>query len=107
MNGEVVTDLLANHHIFTVDEVLTSIKERETATDGSTFDTYEEDEFGLSRLVVESKLSEPRSEKIRIRCDHLVNFYDLPGPEIFAMAMDICNGCQSFDIEEAQEKLMH
>jgi hypothetical protein len=34
----------------------------------------------------------------------LVNFYDLPGPEIFAMAMDICNASQSFDIEGAQEK---
>jgi hypothetical protein len=43
-------------------------------------------------------------EKIRIRYDHLVNFYDLPGPAIFAMAMDICNASQSFDIEGAQEK---
>jgi hypothetical protein len=44
-------------------------------------------------------------EKIRIRYDHLVTFYDLPGPAIFAMAMDICNASQSFDIEGAQEKI--
>jgi hypothetical protein len=104
MNGTVVTYLLANNHLFTVDNVLTSIEERETATDASKFDTYEEDEFGLYRLVVESKLSEPMREKIRICYDHLVNFYDLPGPAIFAMAMDICNASQSFDIEGAQEK---
>jgi hypothetical protein len=104
MNEAVVTDLLANHHLFTVDEVLTSIEERETATDGSKFDTYKEDELGLSRLVAESKLSEPMREKIRIRYDHLVNLYDLPGPAIFSMAMDICNSSQSFDIEGAQEK---
>jgi hypothetical protein len=94
MNGNVVTDVLANHHLFTVDNVLTSIEERETATDKSKYDTYEEDEFGLSRLVVKSKLSEPMREKIRIRYDHLINFYDLPGPAIFAMAMDICNASQ-------------
>jgi hypothetical protein len=43
MNGTVVTVLLANHHLFTVDNVLTSIEERETATDKSKYDTYEED----------------------------------------------------------------
>jgi hypothetical protein len=104
MNGTVVTDLLANHHLFTVDNVLTSIEERETATDASKFDTYEEDKFGLSRHVVESKLSKPTREKIHIHYDHLVNFYDLPGPAIFAMAVEICNSSQSFDIEGAQEK---
>jgi hypothetical protein len=104
MNRTVVTDLLANHHLFTVDNVLTSIQERETATDKSKYDTYEEDEFGLSQFVVERKFSEPMREKICIHYDHLVNFYDLPVPEIFAMAMDICNASQSFDIEGAQEK---
>jgi hypothetical protein len=97
-------DLLANHHLFTVTDVLTSIEAREVATDASVYDVYEQDDFGLSRLLVESKLGEPLREKIRIRYDHLINFYDLPGPAIFAMAMDICNASQSFDIEGAQEK---
>jgi hypothetical protein len=44
-------------------------------------------------------------EKICIRYDHLVNFYDLPGPAIFAMTMEICNASQSFDIEGAEEKI--
>jgi hypothetical protein len=56
------------------------------------------------RLLVESKLGEPLRENIRIRYDHVINFYDLPGPAIFAMAMDICNASQSFDKEGAQEK---
>jgi hypothetical protein len=102
--GTMVVDLLANHHMFTVTGVLTSIKEREVATDASVYDVYEQDDFGLSCLLVESKLGEPLREKIRIRYDHLVNFYDLHGPAIFAMAMDICNTSQSFDIEGAQEK---
>jgi hypothetical protein len=98
-----VFDFLANHHLFTVTDVLTSIEEREVATYASVYDVYEQDDFGLSRLLVESKLGEPLREKIRIRYDHLVNFYDLPGPAIFAMAMDICNASQSFDIEGSQE----
>jgi hypothetical protein len=80
-------DLLANHHLCTVTDVLTSIEEQEVATDASVYDVYEQDDFGLSRLLVESKLGEPLREKIRIRYDHLVNFYDLPGPAIFEMAM--------------------
>jgi hypothetical protein len=86
-----VVDLLANHHIFTVTDVLTSIQDREVATDASAYDVYEQDDFGLSRLLVESKLGEPLREKIRIRYDHLINFYDLPGPgpAIFAMANDV------------------
>jgi hypothetical protein len=100
--GTMVVDLLANHHLFTVTDVLTSIGEREVATDASVYDVYEQDDFGLSRLLVERKLA--LRKKIQIRYDHLVNFYDLPGPAIFAMAMDICNASQSFDIERAHEK---
>jgi hypothetical protein len=88
-------DLLANHHLFTVTDVLTSIEAREVATDASVYDVYEQDDFGLYRLLVESKLGEPLREKIRIRYEHfLINFYDLHGPAIFAMAMNICNASQ-------------
>jgi hypothetical protein len=102
--GTAVIDLLANHHLFTVTDVLTSIETRELAIDASAYDVYEQDDFGLYRLLVESKLGDPLREKIQIRYDHLINFYDLPGPAIFAMAMDICNASKSFDIEGAQEK---
>jgi hypothetical protein len=97
-------DFLANHHMFTVTEVLASITSRETATDDSKYDEYEEDDIGLSRLLVESKLGEPLREKIRVRYDHLTSFHDLPGPALFIMALDICNVSQSFDIEGAQDK---
>jgi hypothetical protein len=102
----IVMDLLANHHMFTVTEVLASITSRETAiaTDESKYDECEEDDFGLSRLLVESKLGEPLREKIRVRYDHLTSFHDLPGPDLFIMALDICNAYQSFDIEGAQDK---
>jgi hypothetical protein len=102
--GTKVVDLLDNNHLFTVMDVLTSTEAREDATDGSEYDVYEKDDFRLFCLLVESKLGEPLREKIHIRYDHLANLYDLPGPAIFAMAMDICNASQSFDIEGAQEK---
>jgi hypothetical protein len=71
--GTTVMDLLANYHMFTVTEVLASIASLETATDDSKYDEYEEDDFGLSRLLVESKLGEPLREKIRVRYDHLTS----------------------------------
>jgi hypothetical protein len=43
-------------------------------------------------------------EEIPVRYDHLPQFHDLPGPAIFAMAMDICNPSQAFDIEGSQDK---
>jgi hypothetical protein len=43
MNGTVVTFLLATHHLVTVDEVLTSIEARESATDKSKYGTYGEE----------------------------------------------------------------
>jgi hypothetical protein len=72
--GTMVVDLLANHHLFTVTDVLTSIEAREVATDASVYDVYEQDDFGLSRLLVERKLGDPLREKIRIRYDHLIIF---------------------------------
>jgi hypothetical protein len=44
-------------------------------------------------------------EKIRIRNDHLPDFFDLPVPALFSMVMDICNASQSFDVEGAQKSL--
>jgi hypothetical protein len=87
--GTKVVDLLAHHHLFTVTDILTSIDAQEVAIDGSEYDIYEQDDFGLSHLIDESKLGELLREKIRIRYDHLSNLYDLPGPVIFAVAMDI------------------
>jgi hypothetical protein len=85
----IFSSLLSKEYASTVNNRI--IKDREVATDASVYDVYEQDDFGMSCLLVESKLGEPMGEKIRIRYDHLVNFYDLPGPAIFAMVMDICN----------------
>jgi hypothetical protein len=47
-----------------VKDFLTSIEAREATTDDSYYDDYEQDEFGLSRLLVEIKLGEPLKESI-------------------------------------------
>jgi hypothetical protein len=104
IRGTRVMDVLANHYLFSVNDVLMSIEDRETATDASAYNVYEQDNFELSCLLVEIKFGEPLREEIRICCDHLMNLYDLPGPAIFSVAVDICNASQSFDIEGAQEK---
>jgi hypothetical protein len=95
-------DLLANHDIFSVNGVITSIESIEIATDAAAYDVYEQDNFGLSRLLVERKLFKPLREKTRIRYDHLTNFFNLPGPAIVAMTMDICNASKFFETEGAQ-----
>jgi hypothetical protein len=51
--------------VFTVTDVLTSIQDREVATDASPYNIYELYDFELSRLLVESKLGEPLREKIQ------------------------------------------
>jgi hypothetical protein len=84
LRGTIVMDFLANHHLFSLNDVLTSIEVRETVTDASAYNVYEQD------------------NNIRICYDHYNNFYDLPVPAILSMAMDICNASQSFDIEGAQ-----
>jgi hypothetical protein len=58
----------------------------------------------LSHILVESKLGERLREKMCMHYGHLSNFYDFPGPAIFAMAMYICNASRHFDIDLAQDE---
>jgi hypothetical protein len=74
-------------------------------TDASKYDLYERDEIDLTRLVVESRLTEKMRDAIRTRYHHDPLFYDYPGPVICMMALSICNASQSYDIEGAQKNL--
>jgi hypothetical protein len=58
----------------------------------------------MSRLVVESRLTEKMKDVICTRFDHDPAFYDYPGPVVFMMVLDICNASQLFDIDGTQHK---
>jgi hypothetical protein len=73
--------------------------------DVSKYDSFERDNIDMTRLAVESRLTEKIRDAIRTRYNHDPAFYDYPGPVIFMMALDICNASQSFDIDGAQTKL--
>jgi hypothetical protein len=75
--------------------------------DASKYYLYERDEIDLTRLVVESRLTEKMRDAIRTRYDHDPLFYDYHGPVIFMMTLSICNASQSYDIEGAQNNDVH
>jgi hypothetical protein len=74
-------------------------------TDASKYDDFERDDIDMSRLVVESRLTEKMKDAIDTKFDHDPDFCDCPGPVVFMMALDVCNASQSFAIDWAQEKL--
>jgi hypothetical protein len=57
----------------------------------------------LSRLIVESLLTQAFREKLEIRFSHYNNFDELPGRIIFMMTLDTCNASAEMDIDEAKE----
>jgi DNA-directed RNA polymerase subunit M/transcription elongation factor TFIIS len=65
----------------------------------------ERGDFELSRLVVESLLSEEIRDNMRVRYDHDINFCDYPGGVLVMMALEISNASVSYDIKGAQVKL--
>jgi hypothetical protein len=80
----------------------------EPSPGGTTPDVFEDievDDMEMSRLVVESLLTDDIREKMRIRFDHHDEFLDFHGGVLFLMALDVCNASVSFDIEGAQDKL--
>jgi hypothetical protein len=105
--GGTIVDVSRNLHMLSVNDVIDSHKHRMNAatTDASKYDLYKRDEIDLTRLVVESRLTEKMHDATRTRYDHDPLFYDFPGPVIFMMALSICNASQSYDIEGAQNKL--
>jgi hypothetical protein len=73
-----------------------------TITGNYSYEEIERDDFELSRLVVESLLSEEIRDKMRVRYDHELKFWDYPGGVLVMMALQISNASVSFDIEGAQ-----
>jgi hypothetical protein len=102
-----IHNLLRSPHLFTVEEVIASHMMRldTNSTDASKYDSFEKDDIDMTRLAVESRLTEKIRDAIHTRYDHDPAFYDYPGPVLFIMALDICNASQSFDIDGAQTKL--
>jgi hypothetical protein len=94
-------------HLFTVEDVIASHKfySDDLTTDASKYDSFETDYFDMTRLVVESRLTETMKDVIRTHYDHGPEFNGYPGPVVFIVALDICNASQSFDIEVAQAKM--
>ena len=114
--------MFENYHKVTVDEVIAQHEiragEADPELDDATgletdeskerrfiaYDEFEFDDFGLSRLVVESLLSPTLMERIvtRFGNDDDLEFY--PGQILFMMALDTCNASVQRDITGAQVK---
>ena len=121
LNNNVVS-LFDNYHKFTVDEVIAQheyrCEEPEPELDPTTnleteeseqlrfefYDDYEFDDFGLSRLVVESLLSPTLLERIVTRFGNDSDFETYPGQVLFMMALDTCNASVQRDIAGAQNR---
>jgi hypothetical protein len=102
-----IHNLLRSPHLFTIEEVIASHMMRldTNSTDASKYDSFEKDDIDMTRLAVESRLTEKIRDAIHTRYDHDPALYDYPGPVLFMMALDICNASQSFDIDGAQTTL--
>jgi hypothetical protein len=102
-----IFDMLKDQHLFSVEDVISSHKfcSDSLTTDASKYDAFVTDDFDMTRLVVESRLTEKMKDAICTSYYHDPDFYDYPGPVVFMMALDICNASQSFDIEGAQAKM--
>jgi hypothetical protein len=73
-----IYDLLKDHHMFTVAETIDSYDKRvhPTITVNYSYEEIERVDFELSRLVVESLLYEEIRDKMRVRYEHQLNFWD-------------------------------
>lgn len=120
-NGEILS-LFDHYHKFTVEEVIDQHElrcnepnpdldpETNLETDISkqlrfeTYDEYEFDDFGLSRLVVESLLSPALLERIITRFGNDELFETYSGQILFVMALDTCNASVQRDVAGAQSR---
>jgi hypothetical protein len=102
-----IHNLLRSPHLFIVEEVIAShmMLLETNSTDARKYDSFEKDGIDMTRLAVESWLTEKIRDAIHTRYDHDPAFYDYPGPLLFMMALDICNASQSFDIDGAHPNL--
>ena len=117
-----VLSLFDHYHKFTVEEIIAQFELRceepdldldpdtdiETETSKQlrfeTYDEYKFDDFGLSRLVVESLISSLLMERIVTKFGNDEMFETYPGQILFMMAIDTCNASVQRDIAGAQAK---
>lgn len=113
-----MTSLLEDFHNFTVDEVIAEHDSRKTEptpvmVDGyetefskaeryRCYDEWEEDDFALSRLIVESLLTQKVRDNLDDRFSHYDDFDELPGQVIFMMTLDTVNASAEMDVEGAK-----
>ena len=115
-DGSVVS-LVDNHFVFKVEDVLQEFTSclvesgptimgadnmetsRSIAHRFKCFDTYELDDIGMSRLMVESLLTQSFLQKIETRFSHIDDYELVSGACLFMMALDACNAKESMDIE--------
>jgi hypothetical protein len=73
-----IHDMLRSPHLFTVEDVIDSHVMRldSNSTDPSKYDSFERDDINMTRLTVESRLTEKIRDDIRTRYDHDPAFYD-------------------------------
>lgn len=116
-----MTSLLTDYHVFTVDEVINEHEERQLPEGAPIndrngeelsvsvkarfrcYDDFEFDDIALSRLIVESLLTQSFREKLEVRFSHYDSFEELPGSIIFMMTLDTCNASVEMDIDGAKE----
>ena len=115
-----VVSLFDHHHKFTVEEVIEQYKlrcdepapeldpdtnlETETSTQlrFEAYDDFEFDEFGLSRLVVESLVAPSLMEQTTTKYGNDEDYESYPGKILFMMALDVCNASVQRNIAGAQ-----
>jgi hypothetical protein len=63
-----VRDLIKDHHLFSVEDVILAMQHRmnPTTLGPERLDPYERDDIDLSRTLVEAKLSPTMRERIRV-----------------------------------------
>ena len=115
-----VVSLFEHYHKFTVEDIIDQCELRseepnpdldpntgdETETSKQlrfeSYDEYEFDEFGLTRLVVESLITPELLERITTKFGNDDKFDTYPGQVLFMMALDTCNASVQRDVAGAQ-----
>ena len=100
-----VVELFEHTHRFKLEAVIAEHYRRMKGDGHEAYDIIEKDEVELSRLVVESLLSETFQEKIAIRFGHRTDFENLPGSCLLMMALATCNASVFHDVAGAKKKL--
>lgn len=115
-----VLSLFDHYHKFTVEDIIDQYELRcdepppdldpitgiETETSRQlrfeSYDEYEFDEVGLTRLVVESLITPSLLERITTKFGNDEKFDTYPGQVLFVMALDACNASVQRDVAGAQ-----